>query len=380
MSTRTTGVDRASGRISVLSDLRLALVPWAVARVAVAVGYLLARWWYPHSARGLRPVQLSQGLLAWDAGFYRAIAERGYDLTDGSLRFFPLAALAARALGEPLGSRYGLALVIISNACALGFLVVLARLTRYEVGDERVVRVAVWLGAVAPPAVALVLGYAESMLLLLSVAMFWALRHDRFGWAAAAGFAAGLCRPLGILLAAPALIELARVWRVAPQVERARAVIAVVAPVGGVVTFALWVGWRHGDAMLPFRLQTDPTLRGGFRDPVSTLLDAIGGGLGGSRPSAAVHVIAVAVSIGLVVVVARRLPLSYAAFAGLTLLVAVSAENLDSLERYALGAFPLLIAAGLVLRGPLVSRIVVAGATLGLVGTSMGVFLGRWVP
>jgi len=372
--------DGTSGRISIGADCRLALVPWVVARVAVAVGYLLARWSYPHSGDGLRPVALGQGLLAWDAGFYQSIAEHGYDLAGGGLRFFPLVSLAARALGAPIGGRYGLALVVVANACAFGFLVVLARLTREEVGDERVVRVAVWLGAVAPPAVVLVLGYAESMLLLLSVAMFWALRHERFGWAAALGFAAGLCRPFGVLLAVPALIELARVWRVAPLVDRGRAFLAVVAPAGGVAAFALWVRWQFGDAMLPFRIQTDEGLRGGFRDPVSALVDAIGGGLGGSRPSAGVHVVAAVVCIGLLVVVARRLPAGYTAFAGITLLVALSAENLDSLERYALGAFPLLIAAGIVARRPLAARIVVAAATAGLVATTMGVFLGRWVP
>ena len=366
--------------MSLVQDCRLALAPWVIARIAVGVGYMAARWSYPQSGDGLRPVPLGQGLLAWDAGFYRSIAEHGYNLADAGLRFFPLVSLAARALGAPIGGRYGLALVVVANACAFGFLLVLARLTREEVGDERVVRVAVWLGAVAPPAVVLVLGYSDSMLLILSVAMFWALRHRQFGWAIAAGFAAGLCRPLGVLLAAPALIEMMRIWRVAPLVERARALGAVVAPAAGVAAFGLWVRWQFGDAMLPFRIQTDEGLRGGFRDPASALVDAVGGGLGGSRPSAAVHVVTAVVCIGLLVVVARRLPASYTAFAGLTMLVALSAENLDSLERYALGAFPLLIAAGLVLRRPLMARLVIAASTLGLVATTTGVFLGRWVP
>ncbi len=96
--------------------------------------------------------------------------------------------------------------------------------------------------------------------------------------------------------------------------------------------------------------------------------------------TAAVHLVTAAVSIGLLVVVARRLPASYGVFTGLTMLVALSAENLDSLERYALGAFPLLIAAGLVLRRPVAARLVIAASTVGLVATTTGVFLGRWVP
>lgn len=344
------------------------------------MGYALAHWWDARFGDGVRPLPLRLGLLSWDASFYRSIAENGYDLASGGLRFFPLVSVAARALGAPIGGHYGPALIVVTNACAFVFLVVLARLTRQEVGDQRVVRVAVWLGAVAPPAVVLVLGYAESLLLVLAVAMFWALRHQRFGWAAGFGFAAGLCRPLGLLLMVPALIEAARVWRAVRLADRIRALLAVVAPAGGVMAFTLWVWWQFGDAMAPFRIQTDAGLRGGFRDPTTAIADAIGGGLGGSRPSAAVHVIAAAVCLGLAVVVARNLPASYTAFVGLTLLVALSAENLDSLERYALGAFPLLIGAGIVLRRPVAARIVLAASTVGLIATTMGVFLGRWVP
>jgi hypothetical protein len=360
-------------------DWQAAIVPWAVARLAVAAGYLLARWWFPRHGTGVRPPALGQGLLAWDAAFYRSIAEDGYRTADGGLRFFPLVPLLTRALAWPFGGRSDVALVVLANVCAFAFLVVLARVTREETGDEHAVRVAVWLGAVAPPAVVMVLGYAESTLLLLSVATIWALRNDRFGWAAALGFAAGLCRPFGALLALPALVEVGRRWAAMPSRRRGLGVAAVCAPAAGGAAYLGWVGREFGDALEPLRIQQDPTLRGGFRDPVSAIVDAIGDGFG-SRPSAAVHVATAVVCLALLVVVARRLPASYTVFSAASLLLALSAHNLDSFERYAFSAFPLLIGAALVVRTPLVTRLVLAGSTLGLVVTTTVVYLGRWVP
>ena len=49
--------------------------------------------------------------------------------------------------------------------------------------------------------------------------------------------------------------------------------------------------------------------------------------------------------VALVVVAWRRLPHSYALFAAAVLVVSLSSTNLDSFERYALGAFPLVVAA-----------------------------------
>jgi len=82
----------------------------------------------------------------------------------------------------------------------------------------------------------------------------------------------------------------------------------------------------------------------------------------------------------LLVVVWRKLPGSYAAFTAVTLLVALSAENLDSFERYALGAFPLLLALAIVTRRDVVERTVLTLAAGALVGYSVLVFFGVSVP
>ncbi len=64
----------------------------------LVVGSLaLTRFAVDHLGGATRPVQLGQGLFAWDAAFYRDIAEHGYGaLRPAALRFFPLVPLLAR--------------------------------------------------------------------------------------------------------------------------------------------------------------------------------------------------------------------------------------------------------------------------------------------
>ena len=78
----------------------------------------------------------------------------------------------------------------------------------------------------------------------------------------------------------------------------------------------------------------------------------------------------------LTVLVCRRWPLSYAAFTVVVVLSAVTSNNLDSMERYALFAFPLLIAAAQLLRSRTVERVVVALLPVAMFGYASLAFLG----
>ena len=82
----------------------------------------------------------------------------------------------------------------------------------------------------------------------------------------------------------------------------------------------------------------------------------------------------------LIVVLLRRLPASYGTYAAAMLVVNLSARNLDSLERYAMSAFPLVLAVALVTERPDVERPVLALSAAGLVGYSVLSFLGVYVP
>ena len=74
------------------------------------------------------------------------------------------------------------------------------RLALRETGDPGTARRAAWFAALFPAAAVLVLGYAEATAMMLGVVVFLGLRSRRFGWAIGAGFLAGLCRPVGVLL------------------------------------------------------------------------------------------------------------------------------------------------------------------------------------
>ncbi len=291
--------------------------------------------------------RVALGLLSWDGQWYLDIAERGYAaLPDTSLRFFPLYPLLGRVVSPLSAGRSSAALLVVANLTALALGALLHRLCLLETGDEALARRAAWLVALVPPFYVMVMAYSEPLALTLSVACFLGLRLRRWGWAAVAGFLAGLTRPVGVLLAVPAAVEGARGLRTAAGQERARRALAVVAPFAGAATFLVWVGARFGDALGPLDVQNRPHLRGGFANPVTTVLGAAGQLLRGEvgLGTNAARLPWVVIAAVLVVVACRRWPASYGAYAAVTVVAALAAPRLGSFERYAFGAFPLVLA------------------------------------
>ena len=366
-------------------DVRAALPGWVAARLvvlgALALVHVLAAK-VDASVPGYTD-RLSRGLLAWDGRWYFDIAERGYAaLPDESLRFFPLYPLGARALSPVVAGHTGLALLLVSNAAALALGALVHRLALEETGDPALARRAAWLVALVPPFYVLVMGYGEPLALALSVACFLALRRRRWGWAAVAGFFAGLTRPVGAILSVPAAVEAARGLRSAPARERVGRVLAVMAPLAGVGSFLVWVGVRFDRALLPLEVQNRAHLRGGFANPVVTVVRATGdlfqGDVGLGENS--VHLPWVVLAAVLAVVVCRRWPASYAAFTVATLVVALSATDLGSFERYAFGAFPLVLALASVTAAAWAERLVLSVSASLLAGFAALALLLYYVP
>jgi hypothetical protein len=358
-------------------DLRIAAGPWVIARVLVVGSLALSREVYSQIGAPPRPLQLGQGLFAWDAAFYRDIAEHGYRAVgEASLRFFPLVPLLARGLGFLLLDHPAVALIAVANACALLFGALLHRLALRETADAGVARRAAWFAALFPVATVLVLGYAEATAMMLGVVVFLALRSRRFGWAACAGLLAGLCRPVGILLVVPAVVEAARGWPATNGRERLFRAGAVAAPAAGVLLYLAWVGVEFGDAWKPLSLQNRATLRGGFQDPFTRSIDAVGDLFGGDRFGSGIHIVWAALFAALLVVLIRRMAVSYSLYAAAALVLGLSAHNLDSFERYCMSAFPFLLALALITRRGDVERAAIALGGAGLVGYAVLAFLG----
>ena len=360
-------------------DLVAAAPAWLVARLAVALGYMIAVIAADELRPGDRPLPLEQGLFAWDAAWYRDIADHGYDgVAHEGLRFFPLVPLVTRALSIPLLGNVGVALTLLVNVAALITGVLLHRLVREQSADRALATRAAWLVALLPPALVLVLGYAEAIALALVVGGFLSLRRKQWWMAALLGVLLGLCRPTGMLFAIPALIEGARDWRSGR--DRIGRLAAVLSGPAGTAVYLAWVEWQHGDWALPLRLQNTADLRAGWDDPLSAVWSSLDALVSDGRIGDGLHVPWIALFGVLLAVSFRRWPSSYGWFAGCVLVLALSAENLGSFERYGLFAFPLVLALASLTVEPRVERAALTAMGAGLVGFSVLVFLGAFVP
>lgn len=375
----------AAGKARVFGRTVVEVLPaWVIARVLVASSLALAHATVAtiRPGNGAARLRVDQGLLAWDGGWYQSIAGHGYAASGPqSLRFFPAYPMAARALGWIPGVGVGPALLVIANLAALAAMASLVILVRSDLGDGDLARRSVWLLALAPSAYSLVFGYADALLLLCSIVTVLAARTGRWWWAAAAGLLAGAVRPLGVLLALPVLIE---VWQrrrsgssLREWVGRGTAVFAPAVGFGGYLT---WVDVQFGDAWLPFRVQEQSGHRGPVTVPLAAMWHNVVSLAHGHHLGSALHIPWVVLCIVLLVVAYRRLPLSYAAIATAVLAVSLTTSNLDSFERYALGAFPLVVAASTLTSRRWVELAVLIGSGMAMVGYAYLAFVGMVVP
>jgi hypothetical protein len=349
------------------------LVPYVLSRVLV-VGTLVVSRQVMTTWDVADRYRLHASLLGWDAGWYRDIARGGYDaVAQEGLRFFPLFPLVGRAVAWLPAINAGVAVVLVANVFALAMGFVIRELAFNERSDEALARRAVWLAYLAPPAFVLVMGYAEALFMTAAALTLLGLRRRRWLLAALAALVASLTRPVGILLAVPAVVEAIR--------TRDRAAVGpIVAPVAGTVAYLAWANDRTHEFLYPMRVQQDATRRGGWLDPFRAVGHAVGELFSGEHLSAGAHVVAALVFAGLLVVLWRRWPLSFSLYATVALVVALGSRNLDSLERYGLATVPFVLAAADVTDSPVRERVVMVLAGVALVIASVLAFTGKLVP
>jgi len=348
------------------ADLRAALPGWLAGRALVAVAWglvlLLVEW----RLDGVRPVTTAQGLYAWDGAYYRDIAVGGYDAVEpGGIRFHPLL---------PLVGQTGPGVLLAANVGALAAGAVVHRVARVVTGDGDLARrAATWVG-IAPPAFSAVWAYAEGPFIALAAGQLLAVHRRRWWLAALLGALAALTRPTGLLLALPAVIE---AWRARREGWRwPGAVAAVVAPVAAVAGYLAWVGDRYGDAWEPMDVQAD--LRGGAVLPPLRMLEGIGEMVVDPLGDG-LHVPFALALLALAWVCWRRLPPGWGALAVVAVLLNLTADNLNSTERYAYGTVPLLVGLASVTGGRWWRPAVVLSC-LTMVGMATLAWYGHYVP
>ena len=363
-----------------VDGVRATALPWALVRVLVAFALLLAR--HVSDELGVdRPAALDDGLFSWDGAFYEDIARGGYDAVgEPGLRFFPLYPLVVRAIGAIPGVSIRVAMIVVASVAAAIAGVLLHALSVREHDDAELARRSVWFITLAPSAFVLVMGYAESLFLALSIGCFLALRSGRWTVAGVLGVLAALARPVGVLLVVPAIIEVWRGGRGGLPRERFTRPLAVLGPPLGLFAYLAWVDHRTHDFWTVVRVYDDPELRGDTVAPWSSVADAARAFGDADQVMTAMHVVTAVGLLGLLVVLARHWPASYTAYAGATLVVLLTASTLNSLERYAVVCFPFVLAAATVLRRPALDRTALVAAGGGLVALSLLAFLGVHVP
>lgn len=390
------------------SAVATVLASWLVARVLTALSYGLA-WGYRRVVDGDES-RLDQGLLAWDGDWYRKIADLGYSGTEAeALRFFPLYPLLGRWVGGVFGGDVRLGLIVVANIAALASGLALWRLVMHETNDVGLATRAVWLLALFPAGFVLVFAYSEALFLLATLVCVLGLRTQRWALASLGGLLASLSRPLGVLLMIPAAIEVGRWWvtaRVSSPESRSpspkgilpepnspapttrwKATIgqilamagAVVTPALGLVGYGAWVGFSDTGAWDdPFRQQEQ--FRGAFVDPFTRLARGFSDLFNGEALGDGLHLPFGLAFIALTVVVGRRWPMSYTAFTVAGLVLALSADNLNSLERYALGSFPLVLALASITRNPNRYLVGLGVSAAGFVAMATLAWTGAYVP
>jgi hypothetical protein len=361
----------------------VAWLPWLTARIITLFALGLAKYEVKHfhinDAKAI--LESHDGLLGSDAGWYQTIAANGYGaLPRAATRFFPLLPLFDRGLHDITGLTVGIASLLVTNVAALLVGIGIYALVRTEFPDAVVARRAVWLMMLAPPAFVFVMGYSEALLVLLSVAFFITLRRGNWWWAALFGYLAGTARPIGCLLVVPAAIEVVRSWRTDRWGQWPGKLAAIGCSVAGTLTYLGWASATFGGFLEPLKIQQQQAHHGALTDPASTIYHSLANLAHGHHIGDALHVPWIGVAVVLLVLAFWRLPVSYGAFALSIVVVALSGSNLDSFERYALSAFPLVIAGATLLRSARVAATVyvLCGAAMALYAVLA--FQGAYVP
>jgi Gpi18-like mannosyltransferase len=355
---------------------------WVLARVLVVLAVVLADviyyqadyTWF-HSFFGFE-----RGLMSWDADWYLRIARGGYDaLPVEGLRYFPLYPLAARLLAAG-GPYEKLTLLLLANAFALVAGILIYRLVLFEKKDARLARRSAWLISLAPPAFVLAMAYTEPLSLTFAIAVIYFARTGRWNAAALAGLGAGLVRPTGLLLLAPLAIEAARQRAGLSATQILQRVVAFASPLIGTGMYLWWSSVATGDALLPLTVQQRSNARGDFQFPLLTFWQAVQDLVTEARVDQGLHLVWVAILVALIVRTFRQWPVSYGAFATVSLLQAISTTNLNSLERYGYGAFPLVLAAASMTEGDRAERILLVSSAVAMTAYATAAFMSGYVP
>lgn len=136
---------------------------------------MMARW--PRSG----PPLFAGRFATWDSAHYLYLSEVGYRHGARSCAFYPLWPLLVRWCSPLFGGSHVLTGTILANVISLAAWVLFYQLVARRWGEPAAKWSLVFLIAF-PGALFFQFNYTESLFLLLTLALWWALTEQRFGW------------------------------------------------------------------------------------------------------------------------------------------------------------------------------------------------------
>jgi hypothetical protein len=301
--------------------------------------------------------QCGTGWLRWDAALYVSIEVHGYQ-GGSSVAFLPAWPLLVRLFAAPFGGGWVAAYytgVVLANVLLYVTLVLLYTLLRLDLGVE-VARRAVFFLAFSPMAIFFATGYAESLYVPLTIAVFLLLRRRSYLLAGLCAGAATATRPHAVALVLPFLVVLVRrfgfrgLWRREDLREKARMLGGLALVPSGLVAYMIYLWHRVGDPLafakwqqLAWKRRTTPPWTP-VADSVRALFDP-----GRSFELNLHNLTFLALAAVALAVTWRRLPLPYGLFALGTLVFVLinpfpTTEALAAVPRHLAACFPFVVA------------------------------------
>jgi len=295
----------------------------------------------------------------WDACWYMKIATYGYEPGEQSVAFFPLFPAAARLVGTITVLPYPVAGMIVAGVSYVAAVTGLLRLVGDSHGHPIARRTAILL-SIFPSAFFLLAPFTESLFLSGAAWSLVFARQRRWALAVVCATLAGLTRAQGVLLAVPIAWEAFIAVREARRADGTRSGwsrvglsgLAVLAPIAAFVGFGLVARSITGET--PYDAQS---LWGGteFHPPWAVVAASIGWIVEHGDARQALNLVALIGAALLLVMGARRMPVTYSLYAWPPLLLIatrIQPTPLTSTTRYVLVLFPIFVVAALLTEHP----------------------------
>jgi hypothetical protein len=324
------------------------------------------------------------GLFRWDAGWYLAIAQRGYSYhpeRSSSVAFYPLLPYLSRYLGYLVGG-VPVAGLIITNAATVGAIYYLRRLGNLLAGDA-VGKLASILLLVYPTSLFLSSFYTEGLFVCLAAGSMFHYFRERYLWCGLLGLLAMLTRSTGLVLFVAIALDLAvRLYRRELRARVSMAALLLI-PTGLALFMAIQL-YQVGD---PFAFSKTMTHWGRHPAwPWAGIVDAWGGtdfsfGPDFARTQRFIDALFALAFLGIGVWMAiRRERIALWVFVVLGMLLPLSTYALAGMNRYSLGLFPAFIfLAQLCQKHPGLERWLIYVSTLFLAVYSLRFMQCGWV-